>query len=444
MLDSEVVKYLDKYSTKGPGLIWKWNNNTSMAVVIPAIKELNNIRRILKSLTEADPAFFGNTLFIFVINNIPSSNDNIKEDNLKTIALLKDIVNKTPSDKLINEVINSGLNVGYIDASTPGNELSEKEGGVGLARKTGMDEALKIFDYKDKNPKLLICLDADCTIERNYLNEIHSTFSGKDVKAAAVHFEHIINDSEEDDRAITCYEIFLRYYVLGLKYSGSYYAFHTIGSAMVCDYETYIKAEGMNKKKAAEDFYFLEKISKNTRIHNINRTTVYPSGRKSWRVPFGTGQRITRFHSGTHDEYLLYNPDIFEILKEWLIIYNTENIMSPNQYLYHAGKTNKSLYDFLILQNFETNIGMIMKSSKSDDQIRRQKLKWFDGFRTLKLIHFLRDNGEPNIFMLDALDIMFRKISISFPVRSGECVPNQKTLFQYLNKLRILDKEAGI
>ena len=31
---------------------------------------------------------------------------------------------------------------------------------------------------------------------------------------------------------------------------------------------------------------------------------VYPSERKSWRVPFGTGQRVTRFHANTHKEYL--------------------------------------------------------------------------------------------------------------------------------------------
>jgi len=444
MLDSEVVKYLDKYQIKGHELLWNRNNSTSSAVVIPAIKEFNNIRGLLKSLTEADPAFFSNTLFIFVINNTPSSDAHIKNDNFKSIELLENIIDKIPADNLIKEVINSGLNIGFIDSSTPGKEFSEKDGGVGLARKTGMDEALKIFNYKIKGPKLLICLDADCTVEHNYLNEIHSAFLGKKVNAASVYFEHNIKDNEETDRAITIYEIFLRYYVLGLRYAGSYYAFHTIGSAMVCDHSTYIKVEGMNKKKAAEDFYFLEKISKNTGIFNINSTTVYPSGRKSWRVPFGTGQRITRFHAGTHYEYLLYNPDLFEILQEWLALYHDENIISPAQYLYHAGKINKNLYDFLVLQNFERNMEKIMKSSKADDQFRKQKLGWFDGFRTLKLVHFLRDNGFPNIFMLDALDIMFKKTNIPFTKRIGNCIPDQNTLFQYLNILRMLDKNKRI
>ena len=195
-------------------------------------------------------------------------------------------------------------------------------------------------------------------------------------------------------------------------------------------------------KKAAEDFYFLQKISKNTGIYNINSTTVYPSGRKSWRVPFGTGQRINRFQAGTHDEYLLYNPVIFEVLKEWLLMFHNNNRMNPSQYLYHASKINKCLYDFLMLQNFESIMGKILNSSRSDVQIRKQKLGWFDGFRTLKLIHYLRDNGLANIFMLDALDILFEKLKINSFERVTGCVPDQKTLLGYLSVLRKLDKRA--
>ena len=66
----------------------------------------------------------------------------------------------------------------------------------------------------------------------------------------------------DETKAIICYEIFLRYYVLGLKFAKSDYAFHTIGSTMLCTPDAYVKVEGMNKRKAAEDFYFLEKLAK--------------------------------------------------------------------------------------------------------------------------------------------------------------------------------------
>jgi hypothetical protein len=226
-----------------------------------------------------------------------------------------------------------------------------------------------------------------------------------------------------------------------LRYAGSYYAFHTIGSAMACDHGIYIKTEGMNKKKAAEDFYFLEKISKNTQIHNIKTTAVYPSERKSWRVPFGTGQRVTRFHAQTHEEYFLYDPHIFDILKEWLNIFHSGEILSTEQYLGYGKSINKGLHEFLQQQNFELNFTAILNSSKSVLQLKKQQLKWFDGFRTLKLIHFLRDNYFSNINMYDALDNVFAKCDITRPYRKNDGIPSKEIQLQYLERLRLLDSE---
>src|SRR5690606_28888963 len=106
-----------------------------------------------------------------------------------------------------------------------------------------------------------------------------------------------------------------------------------VGSAMTCDYEAYIKIEGMNKQKAAEDFYFLEKLAKQYSINKINATTVYPAARKSWRVPFGTGQRMNRFFSKTHNEYILYHPESFYVLKQWLELFNSDENLHTENYL---------------------------------------------------------------------------------------------------------------
>ena len=118
--------------------------------------------------------------------------------------------------------------------------------------------------------------------------------------------------------AICCYEIFLRAYVMGLSFAGSPYAFHAIGSTMACTAQAYVDVRGMNRRTAAEDFHFLNKLAKIGSIGVIETTTVFPSPRPSKRVPFGTGQRVLRFMTGGTDEYRLYDPRIFEILREWL------------------------------------------------------------------------------------------------------------------------------
>ena len=177
-----------------------------------------------------------------------------------------------------------------------------------LPLEIGMDLVLEHFDYNDSSKNILLCLDADCTVQNNYITEIHKCFKEEKCSAAYVQFEHTLTADDENNLAIICYEIFLRYYVLGLEIAASPYAFHTIGSTMACDVESYVNVQGMNKKKAAEDFYFMEKLSKNVKIQKISNAKVYPSSRGSWRVPFGTGRSVTRYLSKQQNEYLLYSP----------------------------------------------------------------------------------------------------------------------------------------
>ena len=98
---------------------------------------------------------------------------------------------------------------------------------------------------------------------------------------------------------------------------------------MLCTPEAYVKVEGMNKRKAAEDFYFLEKLAKIYPIGEIKSTSVHPSKRGSWRVPFGTGRSVDRYLSNTRDEYLLYDPKSFMILKTWLEVFCDKSLSQP-------------------------------------------------------------------------------------------------------------------
>ena len=243
-------------------------------------------------------------------------------------------------------------------------------------------------------------------------------------------------DDEENLKAIICYEIFLRYYELGLKYAGSDYYFQAIGSTIVCDHEAYIKVEGMNKKKAAEDFYFLEKLIKNYEIQRIKSTKVFPAGRPSWRVPFGTGQRINRFLSKSQNEYLLYDPESFSILKKWLKLFNSKDILPSEDYLQKAKEIHPELFNFLLQQNFEKDWEKISANSKDEKHLHSQKIKWFDGFRTLKFIHHLRDTSFPQINMFDALDILFKHLNLSTINERTNDIPEVPVQLKYLQTLR--------
>ncbi len=430
-----IHKYLKKYSNDNWKLEFSGSGFFDNIIVIPAIAEFENVQLLLESLLNCSPKYFDKSLFVFVVNNTVSASSEIREDNKKSLEFIRGLF--AGNGSLSGRVSRVGLNIGLVDVSSPGNEMDDKSGGVGVARKIGMDLALQYFDYSSESKKILVCLDADCTVSSNYLDRIVNAFNSSGSKAGYVRYEHRWAPGGEYAEAIVCYEIFLRYYVLGLKYAESAYAIHTIGSTLICDAEAYTKVEGMNKRQAAEDFYFIEKLSKNFDILEINDAVVYPSGRGSWRVPFGTGQRVNRFLSGEQDEYSLYSPESFNLLKEWNNYYYSDSHTKFGDFRKYSKDLNEHLFMFLEEQSFFNQWDKILAHSTSPMQILKQKKIWFDGFRTLKLIHHLRDNCYPNINMFDAVDSLMEFLGIESDLKneSGN-IPDFITRSDYLQLLR--------
>ncbi|MBU0473760.1 MAG: glycosyltransferase family 2 protein [Bacteroidetes bacterium] len=430
-LPNYAQKYMNKHSYNKWDFYSKETQKFKTIVVIPAIAEYENIKALIKSLSENDSTYFNETLFLFVINNQKNASSEILIDNHKSLNYLKQL-----ADKLLSE-ITPKLNINLIDASSNNFELDDKNGGVGLARKIGMDLSLNLFNYETESKNIIVCLDADCTVEENYITTIRNYFNNNSISAGYVNFKHTFTDDIENERAIINYEIFLRYYVLGLKFANSHYAYHSIGSTMICDVESYVKVQGMNKRKAAEDFYFMEKLSKITKIQKIDGTSVLPSSRGSWRVPFGTGQRVNRFLDKIQNEYLLYSPKSFAVLKDWIFIFYSDSIFSAEEYLAKAKKINNSLFTFLIDNNFTYNWNKIAANSSTAKQLQNQKHLWFDGFRTLKLIHYLRDVEFKTINMFNALDELFSNMDVSFKHKNvNQNIPSIEIQKEYLTKLR--------
>lgn len=439
-IPTAVQKYLNKFANNNTVLETSSEKYFNNIIVIPAIAEFENIQLLLKSFLSGSSKHFNYTLICFVVNNTAGVSPEIIHANYETLEFLRELIFNRSPDKyndLKMEINSSGLNIGLVDASSPNNELDEKNGGVGLARKTGMDLALHYFDYNNQYKKLLICLDADCRVDSDYLDVIIEEMNSLNAHAGYVKFEHNWDGYDENAEAIVCYEIFLRYYVLGLMFTNSPYAFHTIGSTMICDHEAYIKVQGMNKRKAAEDFYFMEKLAKHYPIYKIDNTCIYPSGRGSWRVPFGTGQRVNRFISKIQDEYQLYSPKSFELLKKWNDYFFSDSAKTVEEIYIKAEEIHPVLKEFLELNSFEKDWKNIVSNSKSIDQLRQQKKLWFDGFRTLKLIHLFRDKVFENVHMFDALDIILELIGEEKKItRQIKILPDISTQLEYLKLLR--------
>ena len=70
-LPANVLSYLNKHLIKNYEIEWPNKTAINNVIVIPAIAEYDNIKVLLKSLSENDPAFFPSSLILFVINISP-------------------------------------------------------------------------------------------------------------------------------------------------------------------------------------------------------------------------------------------------------------------------------------------------------------------------------------------------------------------------------------
>ena len=371
---------LDRYPLAGEHTL----ETPAAVIVIPALAEADNLSETLDSLAQCSSNLLASTLIIVVVNNrAPEYVDaEVFANNQRTLAWL-------------DTLPYSALHLAYIDASSPGHELKPKEG-VGAARKIGMDRAFACLLKSDTESPLIVCLDADTLVEPNYLDAVYRYAERSDAWAGVIDYAHPLPEDSQEQAAIVSYELFLRYQHLALHWAASPYAFHTIGSTIVCTPRAYAAVSGMNRRAAGEDFYFLQQLAKTGTVGCIHDTTVYPSARISWRVPFGTGKRVGRFIDATHEEYRVYHVESYAVLKAWLSAVEQNLNASGEVLLTQAETIHPALRTFLKQQDFGEHWPKLQQQSSTLDQLRRQFHSWFDGFKTLKLIHHLRDHVYPD------------------------------------------------
>ncbi|MBN4072006.1 hypothetical protein JYT83_01160 [bacterium AH-315-F18] len=391
MKEDAVTRYLKRHADPHPRpLVANALENIEMVVVIPALAERAYLPDTLTSLGANGAAALRRTLVLCVVNNraLPHAEEEALADNQDTLILLDGYVHGH------GPTLPDGLRLAYVDASSPGRTLPPKDG-VGLARKIGLDWGLKILHRQGAHAPVLLSLDADTRVAPNYLDAVRAHFDPPDTWAGVIAYRHRAEGTPQEREAVMCYELYLRYHESGLKYARSPYAFHTIGSTMACTAKAYATVGGMNRKQAGEDFHFLQKLAKTGPVDTITSTTVYPSGRASWRVPFGTGARIRSITRGPRTTFEVYHPDTYGVLRGWLALVKRNLDASAETILHQALASSPPLHAYLQACRFAETWEKLRSHSPGQEQLIAQFHRWFDGLKTLRLIHHLRDHGLP-------------------------------------------------
>jgi hypothetical protein len=395
---SKIYKYLDQYAEKEVQTLDSFPSDLHLnnAVVIPAYNESAHfLTRYIHSKLPTTA-----NLLILVINQPVSELDSNPQQQLKLTALsYGQVIWKKLNLSLIQITEGQGYFL-LIDRFSDNYKIDDKQG-VGLARKIGADIATALIQCSIIKSPWICSTDADTHLPDNYfscLDELPTTSS-----ALIYSFKHI-NQHDKVSKATLTYEKSLRYYVSGLAWAGSNYAFHTIGSTIALHYNYYSMVRGFPKRSAGEDFYLLNKLAKLAPIQTITHSTLNIEARISTRVPFGTGPAVEKIMLlPSVEDYQYYNPKLFIELKNCLLAMNQlwQYKDQPERWLALLSKASQqALLQLRISKLFEH----IQNNINTEEQCFRHIHQWFDAFRTLKFFHYQQAEFFPQIPLTQAIN----------------------------------------
>lgn len=347
--------------------------DVGMIVIIPCLDDAF-VFRTLQSLEDTTPVGTG----VEVIVNVNSGEDAPAE----TIARNREIYERLMNDARSGRFVRFRL-LPLLIEGTP-----RKRAGVGLARKTAMDEAVRRFDRLGNPDGLIVSLDADTLVAKSYFQKLEEATQHPSAQCFTLQFKHRFDTSlypPEVIEACKKYEIYLRYYRLALKSFDFPFAIHTIGSCFAIRAGAYVKLGGMTPRQGGEDFYFLQKAVKMHPVFEIREPIVFPSPRISNRVPFGTGPSVR--HIVENGRYSVYHRELFGLLKTF---YNLFPALAHDD---AKERIPSLILDYIGAEAFDQTLSECRKYSSSSTAFVKRMYHRFDAFFVVKFLNSF-DNSD--------------------------------------------------
>ncbi len=342
---------LERYIARNPPRDPVDRLDAEVVVVIPAHREVEYLAAVLASLElQAHPE-----AHVAVVVNGEAGDEVARHDNEQTAAIAEQFAHVT-----------------VLDYHSPECAFEPSKGGVGAARRVGLDWVLAAT--RDPNVRLAN-LDADSPVDAGYLAAIR-TFAGS---AGLTRYAHDLPDGAAGD-AIIAYETWLRYVAAGLRAAGSPYAYQNLGSTIVCTADAYVRAAGMPRRAAGEDFHFIQKLHKTSGPLRAVDAMVRPSSRVSARVPFGTGPAVASILRGETDYSVLEAPAAFDALR---------SLFGVIALLEHDDAALAGLPPLLaeVLESLDVHSVLArLRRNHRGDRFRHAFHEWFDALRTRQFL----------------------------------------------------------
>ncbi|MEA1875476.1 MAG: glycosyltransferase [Bacteroidota bacterium] len=413
--------YLERYASGSCADLKPPDPDLFFSVVIPVFNE-SHLLDCLESL-KASHAGGLPAEIILVINHPDGALPDAIEQNRKSqLEVAQWLANETPT-KLTVHIL-----------SPPA--FSKSKAGPGLARRIGMDMAIRRFNQIKRSDGVIVSMDADTLVDKNYFSALENLFkTRRQANTCTVFFEHLRSYGGKiirDIQAMTEYEIYLRMVKIGLRWAGYPLGIYTLGSAFAVRASAYVKAGGMGVQQSGEDFYFLHKSIQLGGFWENNDARVYPAGRESDRVLFGTGPFIRDYQKQFPQGYKKYSWKAFLDLSEFF------KRIAEIAYPTNESEINK-LIDTLedpVLDQLKWKQKLLKALNQSGNARSFTKWIWreLDGLQIIKYLNLHQE-------LFGAQFVVQTSCQLLSELGYTSCPQN---LILVLNALRKIERELGV
>ncbi|MCD6346716.1 MAG: hypothetical protein J7L96_04770, partial [Bacteroidales bacterium] len=366
--------YLERYASGSVGTLSPPHPDVFFIVVIPVYDEPDLANTLQSILGSQESGYSGE--IILVINRPEDATESAIIANMKAGILAKQIQASLLSDRWTVLILEP-------------DPFPVSKAGPGLARKIGMDEAVRRFDQLNRQDGIIISLDADTTVANNYFFILGKNIQKhKSIGSYTCYFEHPIDNNAQPDaevQGIMEYEIYLRTVKLCLSWAGFPMSIHSLGSAFGVRAQTYVKVGGMGVQQSGEDFYFLQKCLQLGGVWEMNSIKVYPSARTSDRVIFGTGVFVKEYRDKQLEVFNRYSWQAFQDLRA--IIIELDSITFSDHGVELELNRFIRVSDLLESLGWKQKIQMARARSGSEKSFKKWQWREIDGFQMVRFLN---------------------------------------------------------
>ncbi|HHG84141.1 MAG TPA: hypothetical protein ENJ82_05265 [Bacteroidetes bacterium] len=167
---------------------------------------------------------------------------------------------------------------------------------------------------------------------------------------------------------------------------------------------------GMNRRKAGEDFHFLQKLIPLGSHSELNTTCVIPSPRPSDRVPFGTGKAIGAYMEAPDLDFPVYSPESFAALRGAFSEVATWYALDKEALKAILESFPKPLRTYWEKLGFVEQVTEFQEYTTTASTFEKRFFRWMNGLKTLQYFHHVRDEMIPNVPLENAAGDIYQKI----------------------------------